>query len=61
MDDLSSLLAPGRLKMLLFTYLARAAIASLLLGAGIRWLAGTTSITDSWIFLGDRAKAKQTK
>ena len=32
--------------MLLFTYLARAAIASLLLGAGIRWLAQTTSITD---------------
>eukprot|EP00438_Fugacium_kawagutii_P035026 Skav228313 [mRNA] locus=scaffold3685:6311:9463:- [translate_table: standard] len=35
-----------RLKMLLFTYIARAAIASLLLGAGVRWLAGTTSITD---------------
>lgn len=33
----------GRLKMILFTYLARAAIASLLLGAGIRWLAETTS------------------
>ena len=35
-----------RFKALLFTYLARAAIATLLLGAGIRWLAGTTSITD---------------
>ena len=29
--------------MLLFTYLARAAIASLLLGAGMRWLAGAPS------------------
>ncbi|CAJ1387821.1 unnamed protein product [Effrenium voratum] len=35
-----------RFKALLFTYLARAAIATLLLGAGIQWLAGTTSITE---------------
>ena len=37
---------PGRFKALLFTYVARAAIASLLLGAGIRWLAQTTSISE---------------
>ena len=35
-----------RFRIILFTYLARAAIAALLLGAGIRWLARTTSITD---------------
>ncbi|CAJ1403798.1 unnamed protein product [Effrenium voratum] len=35
-----------RFIIILFTYLARAAIAALLLGAGIRWLARTTSITD---------------
>mmetsp|Transcript_38039 Transcript_38039/g.81816 ORF Transcript_38039/g.81816 Transcript_38039/m.81816 type:complete len:687 (+) Transcript_38039:35-2095(+) len=45
-DNTFHSICKGRLKLLLFTYLARAAIASLLLGAGIRWLAGTTSITD---------------
>ncbi|CAK9112678.1 unnamed protein product [Durusdinium trenchii] len=39
-------ISTGRLKILLFTYVARAAIASLLLGAGIRWLAQTTSISE---------------
>lgn len=36
----------GRWKLLLFTCVARTAIASLLLGAGIRWLAQTTSISE---------------
>jgi len=45
-DNVFHSISPGRFKMLLFTYLARAAIASLLLGAGMRWLAGTTSITE---------------
>ncbi|CAK9067330.1 Vacuolar protein sorting-associated protein 11-like [Durusdinium trenchii] len=39
-------ISKGRLKLVLFTLLARVLIASLLLGAGIRWLAQTTSITE---------------
>ncbi|CAJ1384007.1 unnamed protein product [Effrenium voratum] len=45
-DNTLRSICKGRFKILLFTYLARAAIATLLLGAGIRWLAETTSITD---------------
>ena len=45
-DNALCSIGKARFRILVFTYLARAAIATLLLGAGIRWLAGTTSITD---------------